>query len=200
MKQFTRFLTSGETICGWCQDEHFEVQAAVGDILLEGNFPASNYYLIDGVPTAKPIQPSSNYDWDTTTHTWIPNIIRAKQQKKLAIEAKREELIYSNILYDGHIFQADEYSVKNIQKKLNEIVAAEALSVPVSPMLWRDFENNNYYWGDLTIYKIWLNGFIIAIANRTTSLIIASFVHKDTVSGLSTLAEVEMYDITTGWE
>jgi hypothetical protein len=196
MKQFTRFLPSGETICGWCPDEQFELQAAVGDILLEGNFPSSAYYLTNGAPVEKPIQPSSNYDWDTITHTWLPNIIRAKQQKKLAIEAKREELIYSNILYDGHIFQADEYSVKNIQKKLNEIVAAEALSVPVSPMLWRDFENNNYYWNDLAVYKVWLNGFIVAIANRTTSLIVSSFIHKDAVSALTTVEDVESYNIT----
>ena len=199
MKEFTRFTASGETICGWCPSKQFENQAQDGDILLEGSFPSTQYYLIDGVPALKSIRPSDNYEWDSATNSWIGNLEKAKQMKKLQIEAKREELIYSNILYEGHIFQADEYSVKNIQKKLDEISAAEALNVSVSPMLWRDFENNNYYWTDLAIYKTWLNGFIVTIADRTTSLIIASFTHKDAVELLETVEAVEAYNHTINW-
>jgi len=199
MKQFTRFTNTGETICGWCPETQFDNQAQVGDIILEGNYPSEQYYLLDGIPTEKPTRPSNNYEWNPTTKEWVPNLEQAKQIKRAEIDTKREELIYSNISYAGHIFQADEYSVKNIQKKLDEIAAAEALGVSVSPMLWRDFENNNYYWTDLAAYKTWLNGFIVTIADRTTSLIIASFVHKDAIGLLETVEAIESYDITINW-
>lgn len=199
MKQFTKFKANGETICGWCQASEFENQSAEGEIVIEGNFPSNLYYIVNGIPTAKPVQPSQNYTWDNSTKEWIPDIVKAKQLKRSAVDARLEELVYSNITYDGHIFQVDEYSVKNIQKKLDELRSAEALNITPSPLLWRDLDNNNYYWTDLGEFKLWLNGFVVTIAARTTALIIASFTHKDTITALTTIAEVESYDTTINW-
>jgi len=200
MKEFTIYNAVGEIVrSGCCQETTYDNQAHDGELIIEGDFSSSTHYIFEGVPTLKDPKPSENYDWDATGKVWIQNLERAKFLKKAEIEVMRDSLIYANIVYDGHTFQADERSVTNIRKKLDEIAAAEALEVSVSPLFWRDYDNNIYYWIDLQTYKTWLNGFVVTIAARMTTLIEASFTHKSAVTALETVSAVEAYDIADNW-
>jgi hypothetical protein len=200
MMQFTKIKVDGSSSTGWCPSDQLEQQLLLeNEFIIVGHFPDNEYYFNGSVPVLRDQAPSENYNWDSTNKVWSPDIEKAKKQLKIQIDNLYEQKLNSNISYAGHIFQADATTRENIKDKLADLEASNYLVVDPAPLLWRDFENNNYFWTDVGAFTTWLNGFIIIIAARKTSLFIASVGHKDAITALTTLEAVEAYNIQTGW-
>lgn len=149
-------------------------------------------------------RPSANYDWNG--ESWTPNIIRAVATAKANIAAKLEQLKSAPILYGGRMIDVDMESRENIQGKLNSILCAEALNGTVTECIWRDTANNTITFESLEAYKSWLQGLVLAVAERTTALYQASWAHKAAIDNLaagedpaSVVAAIEGYDVGTNW-
>lgn len=152
--------------------------------------------------------PSPNYDWDIPTQTWLPNAARALATAKTAVETERDNRRFANITVGGITIQADEESVRNLEKKLEHIAAANRLGTPLSQdqLFWRDVDNVDHFWPDAASYAAWIDSVVMALGDRETLIWAKSFLHKDALDALSALldkvqavADIEAYDVTVNW-
>jgi hypothetical protein len=201
MIDFTVYEDStGEIVrIGSCPNENIADQLLVGQSVVEGHYSADAYYFINGIATAKATIPDDDSEWDVLSKEWIFNEPNAKQKLTRKVEREREHKDKSDIIYDGKNLQADDEARANIHGKIAEIVAAEAISTTISPLIWRCSDNIIHTWEDMLVYKAWLQGLVMAIAARSTSLYQASWTHKAAIAALDTVQEIKDYDINTGW-
>lgn len=62
---------SGQVIrTGQCQDETFDLQAAAGEIVIEGEYPDDRFFMADGKPVAMPPRPSAVSVFDYAIREW----------------------------------------------------------------------------------------------------------------------------------
>ena len=107
-------------------------------------------------------------------------------------------IVYNNILCD-----ADTKTVSiNLPGKIKEIEIREAINNPMSAqdMFWKDADNIVHTWTDQTVYKLWLQGLVIAISSRNTALYARAWAKKAEVDALTDINDIINYDITTGWD
>jgi hypothetical protein len=201
MKTFTTYnKLSGEIASiGFCPDDDLLSQETDALGVIEGNYEPEIYYAPAGVPTPKPEKPSGDHEWNETTKQW--DFDKTKIKLRLYRHVDRERIKRDNldIIYDGKNLQADDEARANIHGKIAEIVAAESISTTISPLIWRCSDNIIHTWTDMLIYKAWLQGLVMAIAARSTSLYQASWTHKAAIAALDTVQEIKDYDINTGW-
>ena len=121
--------------------------------------------------------------------------------KKMAINRTRDSLESSPITYDAKLLDADAEAIKNINGKLQELQAKETLNLPIdaNSLFWRDADNVIHTWTDATAYKAWLQGLVIAIAERTSSLYQIAWQKKAEIDALTTIEELLAYDVEAGW-
>lgn len=149
--------------------------------------------------TTTPEKPSDFHIWDSETHTWIGDTESLKQDKMLKVKEMMLSLKFAPISYDNKLLDADEAAILNINGKIQEISASEELNLPVSNLVWRDHNNAIHSWESVAAYKAWLQGLIVAISQRGTLLYGISWVKQAEISNLSSMEDLQNYDIDLGW-
>lgn len=117
-------------------------------------------------------------------------------------DAKEEE----NIEYDGKIIQVRVKDKSNITGRIDALKVQLELGLSIDPgsLFWRDFANVTHTWTDPAVYLEWLQLLLLAIAQRSGSLYLASWQHKAAILAIAqtpgaTVNDVLNYDITVGW-
>lgn len=201
MIDFTVYNTvTGEiTYIGSCQIDEINNQGGIGFSVVEGHYSPSEYYFSNNIPIKKPELSENDVDWDEINKIWKFNKQAAKQKLKNKVEDERIKRDKKDIVYDSKNIQADDEARANIHGKLAEIVAAQALGITTSPLIWRDSDNITHTWTDMIEYKLWLQGLVMIIAARGTALYQSMWTHKANISALNTKEEIKNYDTTIGW-
>lgn len=148
---------------------------------------------------AKDPRPSKNYEWDNVTKAWVPNLAKAIEAKKLEVEELRTAKDIEPIPYAGSLYDANALAKENVQGKITDINAAEALGNGLSPLIWWDVNNVVTVFETIQDYKLWVQGLWAAIAKRRTNLMIAA---KQIKAAIPTddITAIETFDITIGWD
>lgn len=209
MKLFTIYDTNGQYLRhGSCSEAEFMSQVSVGEIIVEGIYSTTNYFMMNWEVVEKGNPPNEYYQWSSVSNSWIPNVPKAVYGTHKAIEKERDARRFANITVDNITIQADSESINNLQKKLEHIASAGRLSTSLSSdqLFWRDAGNIVHFWQDAVIYRTWLDNVVFALGNRETLIWAKSFIHKDNITTLgqentiTALNNILSYDITTGWE
>lgn len=161
-------------------------------------------YFKNGNLLEKPIKPSEYHTWNITLEQYEvteSTLNKLRSEKKTLIDNRRQDFSDSLIQYGLYFWDADSVAIKNINGKLQEIAAKEALgiTIDINTLFWRDGLNNFRTWSTVVEYKTWLQGLVIAIAERTTTYYTKAWIKKAEIGSLSTLEDILSYDITTGW-
>jgi hypothetical protein len=127
-------------------------------------------------------------------------LAEAKDAKLAAIDALRDAKNAEGVPYTfpdgqaGTIQTRDIIDARNIQANAAAatVLAQQGVTDPV--MMFRDQEDRIHY---LTPQQMLDMG--LAVMARGQAIYATSWTHKDAVAALTTVAEVEAYDITQGW-
>lgn len=165
---------------------------------------AGRLYFKSGVLLEKPERPSSHHTWNIEIEQYevtADTLNRLRSEKKKSIDQRREVLSDGIIQYGVYFWDADANAIKNINGKLQELYAKDALglAVDVGVLVWRDGLNNMRTWTTAADYKAWLQGLAIAISDRTTSYYMKAWLKKSEVDMLLTIDAIFAYDVETGW-
>jgi hypothetical protein len=137
------------------------------------------------------------------THLWVDDgwveqrtaeelLLEKQENLYLKIKVERERRNALPITYEGALFDADEKGQRNLTAWMVNI----ASGIPVPPgFVWRDYDNVDHP-ADAA--------FIVGLGNsvvlRGTLLYQTAWAKKAEVEAITSLAEVEAYDHTTGWD
>lgn len=184
--------------------EEFCIQDAVYDefIAIAGlsYVDADLWPFIDRIRTnTLELRPSDNYDWDGVTGSWVPNLVKAKRKRKKEVSDLQLESSFTEIAFAGSIYDADQVARNNVLGKLAELNARDALALPQTNLVWRDFHNVTRTFASLAGFRNFLNGLTVAIVTRNTNNYLNSWEHKAAIDALLDVPSVESYIITTGW-
>jgi hypothetical protein len=166
---------------------------------------SNNYILVSGeFQQTNTTRPDKNYRYDLATNSWyIPEELRQPftDSKKADIDSTRETLSLQSIAYDNSALDADKTAQDNIKGKLEAITAREAInsSLPAELLVWRDADDNLHTFNTQAEYKAWLQGLVIAIDDRNTSLYISAWTKKAEVEALENIGDILTYDVDAGW-
>ena len=114
-----------------------------------------------------------------------------KSKKNKLIDEQRETQNNLPILYSGILFDADEVAKRNINGWLNNINSGQ--TVPEN-FTWRDYNDVNQ-----PANAEFIIGLSAAITVRTTEIFQKSWDKKAEVNILTTVHDINDYDVTTGW-
>jgi hypothetical protein len=164
----------------------------------------SLFYINQETVTAFPSKPSQYHIWDWTSKTYTLNTQQlnlAKEKKVTEIDKLRGSKALQSVTYDNKTLDADAQAQSNINGKLQEIFAREAISLPLvsGEMFWKDTNNVIHSWSNQTDYKLWLQGLVIAISSRNTQLYSIAWTKKAEVEALTGIDDILAYDINSGW-
>jgi hypothetical protein len=179
-------------------------QINTGEYLLEGVADIWTNYIEDGLIKLIPSKPSKYHTWDWANKIYVlsnTGISDSKLDINQLIETKRGSLALTPITYDNKTLDADTQAQSNINGKLQEIFAREAISSPLvsGEMFWKDTNNVIHSWSNQTDYKLWLQGLVIAISSRNTQLYSIAWTKKAEVEALTGIDDILAYDINSGW-
>ena len=181
------------------QQEHYRIHSVLYNDLITKfpTFTKSDLWLyVDALRNgANTAAISMNYSWNFTTSVWEEDIDKARAEKFKAILTQRGALDAEDIVYDGKTLQADSPSKALLQGKIMEVQSALALGLPTANLVWRDSGNVTHVWGTPELYLAWLQGFGVAIAERSSQLYINSWVKKSDVEALTLFADIESYSV-----
>jgi hypothetical protein len=161
------------------------------------NQPNPENYYLDEALTLQPLtaqKPSKFHVFNRATNTWeISQIFlpQVKRDKITQINKVREKLLNEPISYQGSLFDCDELSQRNIQAWL---ITINAGTNPPVGFVWRDY-NNQYHAADAEFVR-GLNNVIVA---RGTLIYQTSWTKKAEIDALTTVEQVNNYDVNTGW-
>jgi hypothetical protein len=148
---------------------------------------SNNYILVSGeFQQTNTTRPDKNYRYDLATNSWyIPEELRQPftDSKKADIDSTRETLSLQSIAYDNSALDADKTAQDNIKGKLEAITA----------------DDNLHTFNTQAEYKAWLQGLVIAIDDRNTSLYISAWTKKAEVEALENIGDILTYDVDAGW-
>jgi len=209
MKTFTIYDMNGEYLRhGSCPLNEFMAQVGTGEVIIEGLYPKTNYYMLNWEVVEKGNPPTEYHKWDSVSNSWVPTVAKAVYTIHKAIEKERDTRRFANITVDSITIQADEEAIRNIEKKQQHIGAKARLTstLPVDQLFWRDAGNTIHTWANATAYATWLDNVVAALGDRETLIWAKSFIHKDNITTLgqenteTALNNILSYNITTGWE
>lgn len=174
------------------------------DNYIEGFFDPNKYFIENSSAVLFPTRPSEYHIWNWETKTYnipIEQLNNAKEDKLQEINVIRSNFTIQPIYYDNKALDADTQAQANINGKLQEIFAREAANTPLTSgeMFWKDADNVIHSWTNQNEYKIWLQGLVIAISSRNTSLYATAWTKKAEVEALTDINDIINYDINTGW-
>lgn len=128
-------------------------------------------------------------------------LLAAKARMKIAVERELRARIEAPIQVGDILLDGDATAQNNLQSKLTEMKARLdlGLATPVELLVWLDYDNGMHTWDTLAEYYAWLAGYAVLLSTRGTLLYRQSWLHKEAIDALGSLAEVHAYDITEGW-
>jgi len=131
--------------------------------------------------------------WSNQTMTWTDQrpVTEQKQSKKDQITRLRETKNLEPITYENTLFDCDETAQRNIQAWTTNINAG---TNPPEGFVWRDYNNTDH--AADAAFVLGLNAAVVA---RGTQLYQTSWTKKLEVDALTTVEQVNAYDITVGW-
>lgn len=139
-------------------------------------------------------QPSEFHYWDSVAELWTPNVGQAIRARKDAVNALRDEKLNSNpngVLYSGYTFANDSKTRTNISEVLNLLNAG----VPIPEgFVFRTADDI-----DVPFTADDVKGLATLILFYKNSCYQASWNIKAQIEALTTVEEVEAFDITIGW-
>jgi hypothetical protein len=153
----------------------------------------NNFYWNDGWLN-KPPKPSQYYYWDANTFSWNPNLSDAQEDKKNLLNKKRDEVLrISNnpLIYNGNEFTNDSKTRFNISEALNLVNAG----VPIPEgFMFRTADNINIPFNAEDIKN--LAALSLFYKNACYQ---HSWELKNQIDTLTTVEEIEAFDINVGW-
>lgn len=153
----------------------------------------SDYYWNNGWAT-RPTRPTEYHCWDTSTCSWLPDLLGAKEAKKVLVNKKREELLRSSsqhLIYKGYIFANDSRTRFNISEALNLVNAG----VPVPDgFVFRTSDNINVPFTADDIKSL-----ATLALNYKNACYQHSWQIKEQIDLLTTVESVKDFDIEQGW-
>lgn len=198
MIDFFIYKPSGEIICsGRCPQNMLEMQGAhlEGVTVQEGVASWETDYILDGNVTPKGVRPSADHKFDYTLRQWVDprTLDDLKELQLVKVDTERAVRNVAPIEYAGRSLDADLLAQKNISDKLSEIKAREDMGQTMPPelMLWRDADNQNETFADMRAMKSWLQGLVVAIAQRGTEAYIWAWQTKAAIAAATTRAELD---------
>lgn len=116
---------------------------------------------------------------------------RVKKATLVNTERARRSVV--PIEYSGRRLDADQRAQKNISDKLSEIKAREDMGQEMPPelMLWRDADNIDQTFENMGQMKAWLQGLVVAIAQRGTEAYVWAWQMKAAIASASTKEELD---------
>lgn len=159
---------------------------------VEGLYSSEEFYIDPATKTPVVFnKPGRYHKWSWLTHSWSEDLESAISTTKTKIDDLREIKIYEKILYNGSYFDADEKAIRNIGNW--QIQLAAGASVPRN-FVWRDADNIDH-----PADASFINGLGEAITLRGSLFYQVAWQHKANIEQLTTVAEIEAYDINIGW-
>ena len=154
----------------------------------------SEDYIENGAIVRRPSRPSPHHDWDWPTKSWLPNHDAARASKLQQVTAELNRRLY--LPCNG--FDANKVSRERISGMIARLQRGDGL--PAGWMGWRDAANE-MHWAedDAATVLAHLTALARAIEDREQALLVASWAHKANIEQLTTVAEIEAYDINIGW-
>jgi hypothetical protein len=153
--------------------------------------------IVDGNVVIISTKPAPWYIWNNNANNgvggWIDTtpLLELKIIKQNEITNYREKSLYKPISYQNSLFDADANSQRNIQAWL---ITINAGTNPPEGFVWRDYNNVDHP-ADANFIK-GLNNVIVA---RGTQLYQTSWAKKAEVDSLTTVEQVNNYDVNMGW-
>jgi hypothetical protein len=134
-----------------------------------------------------------SYVWDTETKRWVATttLTAVKNQKKNLISTLRETKNLEPITYNNMLFDCDAQAQRNIQAWVTNINAGIN---PPQGFVWRDYNNV-----DQPADANFILGLNAAVVARGTQMYQTSWNKKAEVDALTTIEQVNSYDINAGW-
>lgn len=153
------------------------------------------FHSVDGWRHRLPA-PSGHHRW--SGETWVVDLDGIRASLVEAVRREMDTRIYAPIAYQGAVFDADALSRERITRVMYRLERGDGL--PPGWRGWRDGENN-MHWADSTEESAWseLRGLATVIENREQAVLLAAWIHKDTLGGLTDVDALLMYDTTADW-
>jgi hypothetical protein len=136
---------------------------------------------------------NNTYTFDRATWTWVnsTNIAALKTTIKEKINQERERRNELPIEYENIMWDADPQSQRNVSAWMATLAAGGSLP---EGFQWRAVDNVNHQ-----ADAAFINGLGTAMTLRGTQLYQTSWVKKAELDALTTVQQVNSYDVTTGW-
>lgn len=165
---------------------------------------STSMYYKGGVWNPKSAAPTKYHKFDLSTETWVQAtelITLGKLEVKAAINALRSAKEIEPLTYDGKILDADWQARTNISDRILSISSLLSIGGTINPatLIWRDADNVTHTWTDVTTFKNWLEGIVVALEDRVTSLYVTSWNKKDEVEAITDAFALEFLVLTEGW-
>lgn len=162
------------------------------------------YYYKNGNIFYKGSPPTELYTFNKVSDAWeitADTVNKVRVDKKAKIEQLRQNFSLQGIAYDNKILDADVQAQANINGKLQEIFAREAINTPLTTeaLFWKDANNVIHYWANQNDYKAWLQGLVIAISSRNTLLYAVAWNKKAELEAFVNINDIIAYDVSIGW-
>lgn len=155
--------------------------------------PKTSLFL-EGAIVPLPSKPSPEYLFDYESKQWFdPETLDTLMALRMGeVDAERMRRYVEPIQYLGRSLDADLTAQKNISDKLSEIKARENLGLVMPPelMLWRDADNLTEVFASMEAMKEWLQGLVVAIAQRGTEDYVWAWQTKSAIQTAQTKDEV----------
>lgn len=148
-------------------------------------------YVSSGVVLRKPAATSKYHVWDWETLAWkLPDsaLEQAKKDKKVEIQKAMAAALVSPILYQEHLYDADERAQSNV---LAWVANINSGALVPEGFVWRDYHNQDH-----PADAAFISGLGNVMISRNSSLYQQSWKYKADVDSLSSIEEVKAFFFT----
>jgi hypothetical protein len=196
--QTGRLKKSESLITEQWETEAPQIPQAEENELVFTEYFSNNYCLNqENVPTLMPEPPPKisgiRYTFNTNTWTWqdAATLEQLKTRKKNEINQERERRNELPIEYQNNTWDADPQSQRNVSAWMTTLAAGATLPAGFT---WRSYNNQ-----DVPADQSFVNGLGAAMTLRGTQIYQTSWVKKAEVDALTTVEQVNNYDVNMGW-
>lgn len=146
-------------------------------------------------------QPSFYHEYDPATLSWVVSLTLVLESKTKDLLEQFSSKSMAPIAFDNHTLDADQTAQSNLKSKLQELDARIALNspMPANQLFWKLADNSVVTFSTQESYHDWLRGYGIAMSERGTALYMAKWRHQAAIAALTTVADLQAYDVTIGW-
>ncbi len=193
--KFSIFDSNGTLLrTGYAPDDEVNNQVMAGEILVTGESYPEGVYLDVVTSTVLTIPPAPSIDhvWEHETKTWTVDIAKVRERVLWNLKRERDRRDSGGFVWDGDVFDSD------IPRSQSRLLGAFSTAVagywPATGENWR-LKNNE--WRNLSatdVLGVW------AAFQAHLSSVFNVFKNKEEeIGAITTVEELQAYDVTTGW-